>query len=683
MAELKPEPAHSSLWSNYGGPVPLSTRFPNSMESNLSHPSTTSSQQPGRPRSSHPTIDHPYPYPRYSQEESEAFDRYPQPSLTQHHSFPNLKRPHQHGEHPPYQEIVQDLRDDGSKLTVNHDHKLLSFRRVQDKHTIVDQHGRMQQLELSAQLHGMFFLSEMPSNASDGSILQPELTCYRRNLFQISGSLITPRGQLSVILAETGETVPVNNTEVTISAIESVDGHPVRLIVIPWKTPPPNSPELPQTPDQEPPSLPLIPFPDDGQEPEGEYAVYPIGWRRLQFRIATANNGRRKELQQHFVLHLKVVGTLANGSKVVLTEATTAPIVVRGRSPRNFQARKEIPLLGSSAGSRGQALVESGLGVVAGPLAVKPQDPKLRGLNLELPRTAFTFNASKLPGSPMTMRSNSYPSWNPPSQLPLSGMPTSATASYPPTSIPADSYPKMPLSGQSNFSQEPQEMPMQTSMPSVQLSLAATEQQPPAIRTQYAYVQGTSAPPQLSVSTTSMGSSSDHNLSVPRYVDSNPRPSKSPRHASHQSVPSSSSISNNDTSSEYRYGPPTYVPVNSNSNELNSASTYSAESTSGGGGAGGGPSSSAGGHSGHQPSQQPPPPRDYYPPSTSWTTTAGEASSATVHAYHNGATAAESRPYGFPDQYKTGHSLPQGKSDHPPPPGSYASTLNHYSWSPT
>ncbi|KAI0166702.1 p53-like transcription factor [Hypoxylon sp. FL1284] len=697
MAELKPEPAHSSLWSNYGGgPVSLSTRFPNTMESNLSHPSTTSSQHPGRPRSSHPTIDHPYPYPRYPQEESDAFDRYPQPSLTQHHSFPNLKRPHQPGEHPPYQEIVQDLRDDGSKLTVNHDHKLLSFRRVQDKHTIVDQHGRMQQLELSAQLHGMFFLSEMPSSTTDGAMLQPELTCYRRNLFQISGSLITPRGQLSVILPETGETVPVNSTEVTISAIESVDGHPVRLIVIPWKTPPPNSPELPQTPDQEPPSLPLIPFPDDGQEADGEYAVYPIGWRRLQFRIATANNGRRKELQQHFVLHLKVVGTLANGSKVVLTESTTAPIVVRGRSPRNFQARKEIPLLGSSAGSRGQALVETGLGIVAGPLSVKPQDPKLRGLNLELPRTAFTFNASKLPGSPMTMRSNSYPSWNPPSQLPLSGMPSSATASYPPASIPADSYQKMPLSGTSSFTQEPQEMPMQTSMPSMQLSLTASEQQqqqqqqqppqpPPSIRTQYAYVQGTSAPPQLSVTTTSMGGSSDHGgLSVPRYVDSNPRPAKSPRHGSHQSVPSSSSISNSNDASEYRYGPPAYVPVNSSSNELSSASSYGADSAGGAGG-GGGPASggappSAGGHAQHQHQPQPqsqpqqPPPRDYYPPTTSWTTTAGEPSSATVHSYHGsaGAGSDSSRPYAYP-----------GKSDHPAPTGSYASTLNHYSWSPS
>ncbi|KAI1308872.1 hypothetical protein F5Y03DRAFT_383284 [Xylaria venustula] len=678
MAELKPEPAHSSLWSNYGGgPVSLSTRFPNNMDSGAAA-TTTSSQHSGRPRSSHPTIDHPYSYPRYPQDESEAFERYPQ-SLTQHHSYPNLKRPHHGGEsqtaqqqqpppHPPYQEIVQDLRDDGSKLSVNHDHKLLSFRRVQDKHTIVDQHARVHQLELSAQLHGMFFLSEMPTNTGDGSMLQPELTCYRRNLFQISGSLITPRGQLSVILAETGETVPVTNTEVTISAIESVDGHPVRLIVIPWKTPPPNSPELPQTPDQEPPSLPLIPFPDDGQEPEGEYAVYPIGWRRLQFRIATANNGRRKELQQHFVLHLKVMGSLANGTKVALAESTTAPIVVRGRSPRNFQARKEIPLLGSSAGSRGQALVETGLGIVAGPLAVKPQDPK-RGFGLELPRTAFTFNASKIPGSPMTMRSNSYPSWNPSSQLPMSGLPASAPASYPSSTIPTDPYQKLPVSaGGTGYSHDPPEMPLQTSMPSMQLSLAATDQPPPPIRTQYAYVPGTSAPSQMSVSTPALGSSSgaDHNaLSVPRYVDSNPRPSKSPRHGSHQSVPSTSSL-NNDTTSEYRYGPPQTTTYD------NPASTYGTSSTE----ATSASSTGAGAGVAHAPS------REYYPPTSSWTTTAGETSSSTVHAYHNGAAASESRPYTYPDQYKTSHSI-SVKNEHPTASGTYGPTLNNYSWSPT
>lgn len=108
------------------------------------------------------------------------------------------------------------------------------------------------------------------------------------------------------------------------------------------------------------------------------------------------------------MLHLKVHATLANNTKVTLSESVTAPIVVRGRSPRNFQARKEIPLLGSSAGSRGQALVENGLGVVAGALSMKQQqENKARGsVDVQMPRSAFTFNAPKPPGGQMTpMRS--------------------------------------------------------------------------------------------------------------------------------------------------------------------------------------------------------------------------------------------------------------------------------------
>lgn len=296
MAELKTDAQHGSLWSGYGSPVPMAGRF-NSIDATVSSNPTTASPHLGRPRSSNHNNMDPYPPPAYhyprqhAQDEGDGYDRqqqhqhqHPHSSMQPHHSYPNLKRPYSHTEQPPYTEIVQDLRDDGNKLSVNQDHKLLSFRKVQDKHTIVDQHGRIQQLELSAQLHGMFFLSEMPSNSTDGSIMQPELTCYRRNLFQISGTLVTPRGTLSVI-TETGENMAVTNTEVTVSAMESVDGHNIRLIVIPWKTPPPNSPEVNQAPDQEPASLPLIPFQEDGPEMEGEYAVYPIGWRRLQFRV--------------------------------------------------------------------------------------------------------------------------------------------------------------------------------------------------------------------------------------------------------------------------------------------------------------------------------------------------------------------------------------------------------------
>ncbi|KAK5993281.1 Transcription factor vib-1 [Cladobotryum mycophilum] len=615
MTDLRGETSHTSFWSNYNGSAHLSNRLNTAMDSGF-HSSASASPLPGRPRSGH---DQTYPYGRYSQEESSPYDRHPQPSLSTQHSYPNLKRPFSQTEPAAYQEIVQDLRDDGSRLTVNQDHKLLSFRRAQDKHTIVDQQGRMQQLELSAQLHGMFFLSEMPSTATDGSSLQPELTCYRRNLFQISGSLVTPRGQLSVV-NENNETVPVSNMEVAVSAIESVDGNPVRLIVIPWKTPPPNTPEISQSPDQEPSALPLIPFQEDGAEPDGDYAVYPIGWRRLQFRIATANNGRRKELQQHFVLHLKVYGTLADNSKIVLSETTTAPIVVRGRSPRNFQARKEIPLLGSSAGSRGQALVETGLGVVAGAISVKPQELK-RSVDLQVPRSSFTFSPPKIPGGQLSsMRSNTYPTWSPSSSASMSQIPTSSPGGYASTSMGADSYPKVPISGASNFTSEPQELPLQTSIPSVALPLSASEQ-PSSARGQYTYVQPTSGA-QLPTSTPAL-SSQDNSLSVPRYVDQG-RPSKSPRHANQQSVHSNSS----DSPSEYRYG--------------SSAPTSSAS-------------------------------RDYYPPSSSWaTSTAAETSSTVAYASTDG------RPYSFPHEpYKAATAAPTA----PKTESRSFETMNNYSWS--
>lgn len=602
MTDLRGEPAHSSFWSTYNGSAHLANRLGTTTMDSGFHSSASASPLPGRPRSGH---EQPYPYGRYSQEDSVAYDRHPQPSLSAQHGYSGLKRPFSQTEPAAYQEIVQDLREDGSRLTVNQDHKLLAFRRTQDKHTIVDQQGRMQQLELSAQLHGMFFLSEMPSTASDGTALQPELTCYRRNLFQISGSLITPRGQLSVV-NESNETLPVSSMEVAISAIESVDGNPVRLIVIPWKTPPPNAPEINQSPDQEPAALPLIPFQDDGSEPDGDYAVYPIGWRRLQFRIATANNGRRKELQQHFVLHLKVFGTLSDNSKVVLTEATTAPIVVRGRSPRNFQARKEIPLLGSSAGSRGQALVETGLGVVAGALSVKPQELK-RSVDIQVPRSSFTFSSPKVPGSGQlsSLRSNQYSAWSASSSnASIPQVASSGTGSYPAATMGTDSYPKVPISGASNYTSDPQDVALQSSIPPLPLSMGASEQSSSA-RGQYTYVQqpasGSQLPP--STSTPAVGGHADSALSVPRYVD-NGRPNKSPRQSGQQSVHGANSISSSE-SPEYRYGSSTQAPASS---------------------------------------------REYYPPSQAWsTTTAGETSSSTAYA------STDARPYPFPHEpYKPG-----------------------------
>jgi hypothetical protein len=283
MAELRGEPQHGNLWSNYGSPVQMSGRF-NPHDSPVTVPPSASSHLV-RPRSRQQTMEYAQYHHRPSQDEGDPYgDRYSHPSMMSIPSINSLKRGYSQMEQAPYTEMVQDLRDD-YKPAVSQDQKLLSFKKVGDKHTIVDQKGRIHEMEIDAQLHGMFFLSEFPTPTAEGNVLNAELTCYRRNLFQISGSLCFPQIPLSVML-ETGETSQIKNMEVSISAIESVDGHPVRLIVIPWKTPPPNSPDVNQTPDQEPPPLPLIPWSEEEDDSGGDhYAIYPIGWRRLQFRM--------------------------------------------------------------------------------------------------------------------------------------------------------------------------------------------------------------------------------------------------------------------------------------------------------------------------------------------------------------------------------------------------------------
>jgi hypothetical protein len=238
--------------------------------------------------------------------------------------------------------------------SIERGNKLLSFQQSIPGTTVLDYAMRPAPVSFQAQLHGMFFLAES-SRVGPGSneIMtgQPELTCYRRNLFQISGSVTVPR-LMQYVVTEHGEQLPIASQELCISATESVEGTPVKIISVPWKTPvagtAPPAPE--DKTEKEPCSIPLDPT--ASHDVESEVSVLPIAWKRLQFRVATANNGRRKELQQHFIIKLSLVATLQSGSKVTVCHAFSGPIIVRGRSPRNFQQRKDLPLSNSGASAR-------------------------------------------------------------------------------------------------------------------------------------------------------------------------------------------------------------------------------------------------------------------------------------------------------------------------------------------
>lgn len=191
---------------------------------------------------------------------------------------------------------------------------------------------------MSAELYGMFFVAEdVFGGETTGRPM--ELTCYRRNLFQISG-MITLSRSISQMVNAQGQHVPIYDLQATISALESIEGKSTEIISVPWKTN--NGIASEDKSGAAPPRWPL----DLSMNPELDPSCVsiPIAWKRLQFKHATANNGRRKGLQQHYIIQINLMATLPNGEQVKLSEIQSGPIIVRGRSPRNFDSRKDVPL---------------------------------------------------------------------------------------------------------------------------------------------------------------------------------------------------------------------------------------------------------------------------------------------------------------------------------------------------
>lgn len=311
--------------------------------------------------------------------DSETFVSGDDISFPQHALPPASLKRFPSGYEDPFTDIVAPFEpappEQPPDSSIDHNNKLLSFSMPAYGFTLLDYSLRRTSISLSAQLHGMFFLAESPWTTSPTENAPPqqgaELTCYRRNLFQITGSVTLPRS-LRYIMTEQGDRIPILAQELTVSATESVEGNPVKIISVPWKTPAANINPAAEDGnnastgnggntnnattikvEKEPPPIPLDIM--AGQDLDTDYATFPIAWKRLQFRVATANNGRRKELQQHFLIRLKVVATLSTGAKIPICEVQSGPVIVRGRSPRNFQSRKDLPLSGSAAASRKSA----------------------------------------------------------------------------------------------------------------------------------------------------------------------------------------------------------------------------------------------------------------------------------------------------------------------------------------
>lgn len=218
--------------------------------------------------------------------------------------------------------------------------KLLGFGAPIHKTPVLDQSGQTWP-RMSAELNGMFSVAE---NVFEGDIagLPLELTCYRRNLFQISGNITLSRTIDHVLLDQTRR-VPINSMSVKLSAIESMKGDTAEIIAVPWKagSSTGSSSEVKTGPAPSDIQIDL----SSNQETDPTFISIPISWGRLQFLKATANNGKRRGLQQYYRVQITLLAKLEGETQPIkLAEIQSNLIIVRGRNPRNFDTSKDVPL---------------------------------------------------------------------------------------------------------------------------------------------------------------------------------------------------------------------------------------------------------------------------------------------------------------------------------------------------
>ncbi|KAJ1844730.1 hypothetical protein LPJ73_005074, partial [Coemansia sp. RSA 2703] len=181
-----------------------------------------------------------------------------------------------------------------------------------------------------------------------------EWTCYRRNYFQISSyfwlsmdgrpvshpityplllqlsndspGIRKEYSEESGHLTDQQDHLRVVGFSLGISAHISEGKVPVELVQ--------HTPKRDKGPQTIPQPQPIEPSSDGTPDVDNKLNV--VSFERLQFKTATANNGKRRAAQQYYVLSLHIYAQCDNGEQVLLATTSSSPVVVRGRSPGHY-----------------------------------------------------------------------------------------------------------------------------------------------------------------------------------------------------------------------------------------------------------------------------------------------------------------------------------------------------------
>ena len=223
---------------------------------------------------------------------------------------------------------------------------------------------------------------------ADGQIIRPEIfgkidkgffmadndwTCYRRNYFSLNCSYtlhpVITSG--AVHLVQPGGSHPqVFDFAISIAAVvDGRDGKPIELVQ--------HTPKRDKGPQEKPSRITLQPRPppslglysgdsglgggsrllyDSGYNTNSNQQTMEATFERIQFKNATANNGKRRAAQQYYHLLVELFADLGQQHPdrwVKIATRISAPMVVRGRSPGHYQNERRGSNASTGPGSGG------------------------------------------------------------------------------------------------------------------------------------------------------------------------------------------------------------------------------------------------------------------------------------------------------------------------------------------
>ena len=228
--------------------------------------------------------------------------------------------------------------------------------------------------------------------SADGVLVEPEIhgrvekgffladrdwTCYRRNYFTVvcSYSLKPATHSLPFYLKRSSTAQPENILAfaMCISAVvDAPGGKTVELVQ--------HTPKRDKGPQHKPSKVKLAPQPIGGlafnaghvqSTQANEFSPFPqptqqqnvASFERIQFKSATANNGKRRAAQQYYHLIVELYadvgcsnsatpgGASSDAGWVKIAYKTSAPMVVRGRSPGHYADERRVQSPGGNNGS--------------------------------------------------------------------------------------------------------------------------------------------------------------------------------------------------------------------------------------------------------------------------------------------------------------------------------------------